>query len=89
MLALWAGALADEVKVAVGSCGVLRHGSADVRRQVLSPDTGDLAGGWPLPDHARVVVDDQYVLAAAGLLSADHPETAARLLHHHLVTTPT
>ena len=74
-----------EVKVAVGSGGVLRHGSEDVRRQVLSPVTRDLAGGWPLPDHARVVVDDEYVLAAAGLLSADHPETAARLLGRHLL----
>ena len=47
---------------------------------MLRPATHDLAGGWPVPEHARTVVDVDYVLAAAGLLSADHPETAARLV---------
>ena len=69
-----------EVRVVVGSGGVLRHGSAAVREQVLAPARTDLAGGWPLPEAARSVVDDRYVLAAAGLLSAEHPETAVLLL---------
>lgn len=73
-----------EVRVVVGSGGVLRHGSAAVREQVLAPARTDLAGGWPLPEAARSVVDDRYVLAAAGLLSAEQPETAARLLARHL-----
>ncbi|HEU4912997.1 MAG TPA: glutamate mutase L [Actinomycetes bacterium] len=73
-----------EVRVVVGSGGVLRHGSADVREQVLAPARTDLAGGWPLPEAARSVVDDRYVLAAAGLLSAEHPETAVKLLARHL-----
>jgi len=68
-----------EVALVVGSGGVLRHGSAQLRRQVLGPATRDLAGGWPVPEHARTVVDVDYVLAATGLLAADHPETAARL----------
>jgi uncharacterized protein (TIGR01319 family) len=68
-----------EVALVVGSGGVLRHGSAELRRQVLGPATRDLAGSWPVPEHARTVVDVDYVLAATGLLSADHPETAVRL----------
>ncbi len=73
-----------DVRLVVGSGGVLRHGSAELRAQVLGPATADLAGGWPLPERARAVVDDAYVLAAAGLLSADDPGTAARLLAGHL-----
>jgi uncharacterized protein (TIGR01319 family) len=73
-----------EVRVVVGSGGVLRHGSAAVREQVLAPARTDLAGGWPLPEAARSVADDRYVLAAAGLLSAEHPETAVKLLARHL-----
>jgi hypothetical protein len=33
-----------------------------------------------LPRSPRVVVDDDYVLAAAGLLVADHPGAARALL---------
>lgn len=73
-----------EVRLVVGSGGVLRHGSPQVRDQVLSPATGDLAGGWPLPERARTTVDGAYVLAAAGLLAAEHPGTAARLLTRNL-----
>jgi len=69
-----------EVALVVGSGGVLRHGSPELRNQVLRPATHDLAGGWPVPEHARAVVDVDYVLAAAGLLASDQPETAARLL---------
>jgi uncharacterized protein (TIGR01319 family) len=74
-----------EVRLVVGSGGVLRHGSATVRAQVLGPATSDVGGGWPVPEEARTVVDDAYVLAAAGLLSAEHPGPAARLLAGHLV----
>jgi uncharacterized protein (TIGR01319 family) len=73
-----------DVRLVVGSGGVLRHGSAGLRSQVLGPATTDLAGGWPVPESARTVVDDAYVLAAAGLLAAEHPATAARLLAGHL-----
>lgn len=69
-----------EVRLVVGSGGVLRHGSQALRERVLSPATGDVGGGWPLPEQARTVVDDAYVLAAAGLLAVDHPDAAARLL---------
>jgi hypothetical protein len=42
---------------------------------------GDTAGGWAAPVAPRRVVDTQYVLAAAGLLAAEHPGAAAGLLH--------
>jgi uncharacterized protein (TIGR01319 family) len=71
-----------EVALVVGSGGVLRHGTAERQGQVLRPATTDLAGGWPVPENARAVVDVDYVLAAAGLLADGHPETAARLLQH-------
>ena len=69
-----------EVALVVGSGGVLRHADDATRTAVLRPATADLAGGWPLPEGARTVVDSDYVLAAAGLLCADHPGTAARLV---------
>ncbi|WP_210406260.1 glutamate mutase L, partial [Micromonospora sp. MH33] len=51
---------------------------------VLAAVLGDHAGGWPLPRAARAVVDVDYVLAAGGLLAADHPGAAAALLRRHL-----
>jgi hypothetical protein len=68
------------VALVVGSGGVLRHASEQRSSRVLAPATSDRAGGWALPEHARVVVDRDYVLAAAGLLAPDHPRTAARLV---------
>ncbi|HEX6919660.1 MAG TPA: glutamate mutase L [Actinomycetes bacterium] len=69
-----------EVTLVVGSGGVLRHAAGGRRRRILAPATHDHAGGWPVPDKARSVVDEHYVLAAAGLLAPEHPEAAARLL---------
>ncbi len=70
-----------EVDLLVGSGGVLRHGGADAVRRVLLPATGDaLEGGWQLPREPVVVVDRDYVLAAAGLLAEEHPVTAHRLV---------
>ena len=73
------------VGLVVGSGGVLRHGRAGVADRVLGasigPDRDDLAEGWQLPERARVVVDHDYVLAAAGLLAAEHPDTGYRLRH--------
>ena len=63
----------------VGSGGVLRHGRPGVAERVLAGSTGDVGGGWQLPRRPRVVVDTDYVLAAAGLLAAEHPEAAYRL----------
>ncbi|GAA2704398.1 glutamate mutase L [Actinoplanes palleronii] len=66
-----------DVRLVVGSGGVLRHGGGE---HVLGALLADTAGGWALPDRARTVVDTQYVLAAAGLLSTDHPAVATGLL---------
>ncbi|GAA5125038.1 methylaspartate mutase accessory protein GlmL [Alloalcanivorax gelatiniphagus] len=70
-----------EVDLLVGSGGVLRHGGPDAVRRVLGPATGDaFEGGWQLPRDPAVVVDRDYVLAAAGLLADEHPVTAHRLV---------
>jgi len=70
-----------EVDLLVGSGGVLRHGGPDAVRRVLAPATGDaFEGGWQLPRDPAVVVDHDYVLAAAGLLADAHPVTAHRLV---------
>jgi uncharacterized protein (TIGR01319 family) len=68
-----------EVHLVVGSGGVLRHGREGVADRVLGPSVGrDL--DWQLPERARVVVDTDYVLAAAGLLAGVRPDAASRLL---------
>jgi uncharacterized protein (TIGR01319 family) len=70
-----------EVDLLVGSGGVLRNGRPGVAGRVLAGSTGaDIEGGWQLPRRARVVVDTDYVLAAAGLLATEHPEAAYRLV---------
>ena len=70
-----------EVDLLVLSGGVLRHGGPDAVRRVLAPATGDaFEGGWQLPRDPAVVVDHDYVLAAAGLLAEHHPVAAHRLL---------
>ncbi|BCJ46892.1 hypothetical protein GCM10010168_35880 [Actinoplanes ianthinogenes] len=66
-----------DVRLVVGSGGVLRHGGGD---HVLGAVLADTAGGWALPDRARSIVDSEYVLAAAGLLAVDHPDAAAGLI---------
>jgi len=68
-----------EVDLVVGSGGVLRHGRPGVAERVLRPSVG-VHDDWQLPEHARVVVDSDYVLAAAGLLAAEHPAAAYRLV---------
>lgn len=69
-----------EVDLVVASGGALRHGRSGVVDRVLAGSVGvDLDGGWQLPERPRVVLDGEYVLAAVGLLSADHPDTARRL----------
>lgn len=70
-----------EVDLLVGSGGVLRHGGPGAVARVLLPATGDaFEGGWQLPRDPVVVVDHDYVLAAAGLLAEEHPRAAHSLL---------
>ncbi|MBQ1032252.1 glutamate mutase L [Micromonospora sp. C97] len=75
-----------DVRLLVGSGGVLRHAPADMSGQVLSAVLADHAGGWALPRAAATVVDADYVLAAGGLLAEEHPAAARALLRHHLRT---
>ncbi|WP_430782023.1 glutamate mutase L [Actinoplanes sp. G11-F43] len=70
-----------DVRLVVGSGGVLRHGGGTA---VLDAVLADVGGGWAPPEHARAVVDTDYVLAAAGLLAADHPTVAGCLLRDRL-----
>ncbi len=71
------------VGLVVGSGGVLRHGRPGVTERVLGPSVGpgraDAGEGWQLPERARLAVDHDYVLAAAGLLAAEHPDAGYRL----------
>jgi uncharacterized protein (TIGR01319 family) len=67
-----------EVRLVVGTGGVLRHGGG---QYVLDAVLADTAGGWAAPAGARTVVDERYVLAAAGLLAIDHRAVAAHLLN--------
>ncbi len=70
-----------EVRLLVGSGGVLRHCRAADAHDVIASATGDhVAGGWLVPRDPRVVIDHDYVLAAAGLLAAEHPAAAITLL---------
>jgi uncharacterized protein (TIGR01319 family) len=67
-----------EVSLLVGSGGVLRH-AGEAAEEVLTRHLR-LDSGWQLPEHPQTVVDHDYVLAAAGLLAAEHPAAAYALL---------
>jgi hypothetical protein len=73
-----------DVRLLIGSGGVLRHAGSAEGLAVLAAVLADHAGGWPLPRAARAVIDADYVLAAGGLLAAEHPGAAAALLRRHL-----
>ncbi len=77
-----------QVRLVVGSGGVLRHGGPQTARTVLGPAVHDHGGGWRVPERARLAVDERYVLAAAGLLAAEHPQAAARLAATAVVLLP-
>lgn len=75
-----------EVDLLVGSGGVLRHGDPRAALDVLRAATeADVPGGWQLPRSPGIVVDTDYVLAAAGLLATEHPEVASGLLQRYVV----
>jgi uncharacterized protein (TIGR01319 family) len=70
-----------EVDLLVGSGGVLRHNSRVDALRILAAGTGDhVEGGWLVPRDPRVVIDHDYVLAAAGLLADAYPDAAYDLL---------
>jgi uncharacterized protein (TIGR01319 family) len=70
-----------EVGLLVGSGGVLRHNAPDDVARILGAAVGDhVDGGWLVPREPAVVVDTDYVLAAAGLLAMEHPAAAHSLV---------
>jgi uncharacterized protein (TIGR01319 family) len=73
-----------DVRLMIGSGGVLRHCGAADGIGVLQTVLADHAGGWPLPRAASAVIDTDYVLAAGGLLAAEHRDAARGLLRRHL-----
>jgi uncharacterized protein (TIGR01319 family) len=77
-----------DVGLVVGSGGVLRHNDDAVRSRVLRPAVTDHGGGWRVPERARLVVDDRYVLFAAGLLAPEARTAAARLVSGALRDVP-
>lgn len=70
--------LAD-VRLVLGSGGVLRHGPDGLADGVLGAVVSDHAGGWTVPGAATQGVDTAYVLFACGLLSQEHPAAARAL----------
>ena len=74
-----------EVSLVVGSGGVFRYAEPQRLSYMLEPARSDFGGGWLVPEHATLVIDKQYVLAAAGLLADDHREAAMRVLRTELV----
>ena len=75
----------SDVRLVVASGGVFRHADADQLAAMLTPITTDHAGGWRVPTSPRITVDRHYVMAAAGLLSADYPDAARKLITSALI----
>jgi uncharacterized protein (TIGR01319 family) len=78
------------VDLLVGSGGVLRAADPEVATRILAAATGVDPDGWQLPERPRIVVDTDYVLAAAGLIALDGGaaarEQARRLVCNSLST---
>ena len=70
-----------DVGALVGSGGVLRQNGEGFASAVLARGC-DVGGsrGWLLPRRPRLLVDRDYVLAAAGLLVGEHPQAAWAML---------
>jgi uncharacterized protein (TIGR01319 family) len=75
----------SRVRLVVGSGGVLRHTEPERATAMVRDAVVDPAGGWRAPERARVVVDRDYVLAAAGLIGRRHPHVAHALIRSSLV----
>ncbi|GHE11486.1 glutamate mutase L [Klenkia taihuensis] len=73
------GSSARGVGLVVLSGGVFRHASAPGRDAVVARLAADRGGAGGVLGGTEVVVDAAYVLAATGLLAADHPGAARAL----------
>jgi len=74
------GAGARGVGLVVLSGGVFRHADPAAMDGVVARLAADRGGAGSVLSGTPVVVDRQYVLAAAGLLAGEHPTAAAGLL---------
>jgi uncharacterized protein (TIGR01319 family) len=74
------GAGARGVGLVVLSGGVFRHAGPAAVDGVVARLAADRGGAGSVLAGTPVVVDRRYVLAAAGLLAAEHPDAAAGLL---------
>ncbi len=74
------------VGLLIGSGGVLRHADPAAALGVLDAVLTDYAGGWRLPERARVLIDRQYLLAPIGLLEMTGRPAAARALAAQLIS---
>ena len=74
------GAGARGVGLVVLSGGVFRHADPAAVGAVVARLAADRGGAGSVLTDTEVVVDRRYVLAAAGLLAADHPAAAAGVL---------
>jgi uncharacterized protein (TIGR01319 family) len=64
------------VDLLVGSGGVLRAADPATARRILGGATGVDPDGWQLPERPQIVVDTEYVLAAAGLIALSGDDTS-------------
>ncbi len=74
------GASARGVGLVVLSGGVFRHAAPGALDAVVARLAADRGGAGGVLSRTQVVVDRDYVLAAAGLLAAGHPAATAGLL---------
>jgi uncharacterized protein (TIGR01319 family) len=81
------GASARSAGLVVLSGGVFRHADQAAVDQVIARVAADAGGAGAVLSGRPVVVDRSYVLAAVGLLAADHPDAAAALARQ-LVGSP-
>jgi uncharacterized protein (TIGR01319 family) len=73
------GASARSAGLVVLSGGVFRHADPAAVDQVIARVAADAGGAGSVLSGTPVIVDRSYVLAAVGLLAADHPDTAVAL----------
>jgi uncharacterized protein (TIGR01319 family) len=85
------GASARSAGLVVLSGGVFRHAEPAAVDRVIDRVAADAGGAGSVLSGTPVVVDRSYVLAAVGLLAAEHPEAATALARGLLagaVTSP-
>jgi uncharacterized protein (TIGR01319 family) len=73
------GASARSAGLVVLSGGVFRHARPAAVDQVVARVAADAGGAGSVLNGTPVIVDRRYVLAAVGLLAADHPDAAVAL----------